>query len=422
MQIKLSREVKIAILVLLAGGFLVWGISFLKGASIFSNGTSYQGVYPSVEAINNGGPVNYEGFKIGYVKSIKLHPRETGKFLVTMVITEDLPVPDNSVAELYSVDIMGSKAIRILRGDSETVLAPGSTIQTSVSGDLKEQVSVEIIPLKNKTENMIVRLDTLLANLSSIFTDENRDGLNRAIKDFYLTMDNLNQTSLALNKAMNEGGSLANSLNQLESFSSALGQQSQNITATLENIASLSGELSQADIAGMLAQADSALYAISVMLDGIESGSGSLGKLVKDETLYLNMTDASANLDRLLVDVRQNPGRYVNISAFNIGRKIYISDDEKRAAEKGIVFKVKLTESKDALPIKNSLVLDNIPVLESRDGNKYIYTAGQSSSYSEVLKWKDKLILQFPEAEIYPLENGVPVSERKALRKIEIKE
>ena len=87
-----------------------------------------------------------------------------------------------------------------------------------------------------------------------------------------------------------------------------------------------------------------------------------------------------------------------------------------------IVFKVKLTESKDALPIKNSLVLDNIPVLESRDRNKYIYTAGQSSSYSEVLKWKDKLILQFPEAEIYPLENGVPVSERKALRKIEIKE
>ena len=113
MQIKLSREVKIAILVLLAGSFLVWGISFLKGASIFSNGTTYQGVYPSVEAINNGGPVNYEGFKIGYIKSIKLHPRETGKFLVTMVITEDLPVPDNSVAELYSVDIIFAATVKL---------------------------------------------------------------------------------------------------------------------------------------------------------------------------------------------------------------------------------------------------------------------------------------------------------------------
>lgn len=422
MQINIRREFKIAILVLIAGFILIWGLNFLRGASIFTSGTIYSGVFPSVEEINSGGPVNFKGFKVGYVKSISLYKEEPGMFLVTFVITEDLPITEGTVAELYTVDILGAKAIRILQGESDKVLPAGSILQTAISSSLTEQVSVEIVPLKNKAENMIVRLDTLLRNLNDVFSEENKEGISHAIKDLYQTMDNLNRTSMALNSAMQDGGSMGSALNNLENFTGALNSQSENLAGAIENIHGLTGHIAEADVAGMLARLDSSLLSLSTILAQMEQGEGSMGLLLKDETLYLNLTDATANLDRLLADVRQNPGRYVKVSAIDLGRNIYITDDESIAREKGIVFKVKIAESKEPLPIRNQLVLDGVPVSETLDGKTFIYTVGESSSYREALSILDRIKAQYPVAEIYALENNKPISLKKALRKLEIKD
>src|SRR5690606_2697663 len=283
----------------------------------------------------------------------------------------------------YTVDILGAKAIRILQGESDKVLPAGSILQTAISSSLTEQVSVEIVPLKNKAENMIVRLDTLLRNLNDVFSEENKEGISHAIKDLYQTMDNLNRTSMALNSAMQDGGSMGSALNNLENFTGALNSQSENLAGAIENIHGLTGHIAEADVAGMLARLDSSLLSLSTILAQMEQGEGSMGLLLKDETLYLNLTDATANLDRLLADVRQNPGRYVKVSAIDLGRNIYITDDESIAREKGIVFKVKIAESKEPLPIRNQLVLDGVPVSETLDGKTFIYTVGESSSYRE---------------------------------------
>lgn len=422
MQINIRREFKIAILVMIAGFILIWGINFLRGTAIFTSGKIYSGVFPSVEDINAGGPVNYKGFKVGNIKSISLYKDEPGMFLVTFIITQDLPITEGTVAELYTVDLLGAKAIRILQGDSETILPSGSILQTAISSSLTEQVSVEIVPLKNKAENMIVRLDTLLRNLNDVFSEENKVGISSAIKDLYQTMDNLNSTSMALNRAMQDGGSIGTSLSNLENFTGALNSQSQNLAGAIENIHGMTGEIAEADLAGMLTRLDSSLLSISAILAQLEQGEGSMGLLLKDETLYLNLTDATANLDRLLADVRQNPGRYVKISAIDLGRNIYITDDENIAREKGIVFKVKIAESKDPLSIRNQLVLDGVAVSETLDGKTFVYTAGETSSYRDALSILDQIRAQYPDAEIYALENDKPVSLKKALRKLEIKD
>ena len=417
---KMSKEMKVGLLVIGALGMLIWGLHFLKGSNLFINGSTYYGVYDRVAGLNEGGPVNYKGYKIGTVHSIEIHPQKPDSFLIEMVITKDIELPSNSIAQIYSVDVMGSKAVQILMGNSSSRLSHGDTINADVVDDIMEQLTLEMKPLKDKTENLLVSMDTILNQVSSVFSKGNKDALNKSIRDFQISIENLKITTRELSKSMVEGGEVSNSLDNLEVFTQTLEQQSENIASSMEHIALLSKQLSDADISRVVAQTDSALLGVNTLLGQISNGDGTLSKLVNDQTLYLNLTDASANLDRLLADMRYNPNRYVHFSAFKFGKTVSLFPNEDMAVEKGIVFKVKVAESVTPLDIKNTTVLYDMPVIENIDGKNFIYTVGETTSYSECLKWLEKLKETFPTAEIYALEKGQPVSLKKALRKVDI--
>ncbi len=146
-----------------------------------------------------------------------------------------------------------------------------------------------------------------------------------------------------------------------------------------------------------------------------------MGKLINDQSLYLNLRDASANLDRLLADVRHNPERYVHFSAINLGRKVYINADDELASQKGIVFKVQVAASSTPLDIKNSVVLGDMPVFEDTDGSLYLYTVGQTYSYSEALNLMDRLQTVFTAAMVVAFKDGKSIRLKKALKKVNIK-
>ena len=67
---------------------------------------------------------------------------------------------------------------------------------------------------------------------------------------------------------------------------------------------------------------------INSIVDNVEEGNGSLGKLVNNEELYDNLNATSANLDRLLQDIRLNPKRYVHISVFGKKQKDFTLAEE----------------------------------------------------------------------------------------------
>ncbi len=417
---KISKEIKIGLLVIGALSLLIWGFHFLKGSNLFVSGSTYYGVYTSVEGLNEGSPVNFKGYKVGTVRDIGLHPQKPGVFLVSFAVNEPLSLPVNSIAQIYSVDIMGSKAIQIMLGNSSQMLASGDTLGTDVVGDVMDQLTVEMKPIKDKTESLLVTMDTVLTQVSRVFSEDNKLALNKSIQDFQRTVENLKLTTQIISESVANGGQIGNSLENLEQFTQTLQEQSGNLASTMENMAALSQQLSDANIAGMVAQTDSALAGVTTLLNQATQGEGSLGQLLNDETLYLNLTDASANLDRLLGDFRHNPDRYVHFSAVNFGKRVSLFPSDDLAKEKGIVFKVKVAESKEPLDIKNRVVLYDMPVFEDTNGKRFIYTVGETSSYSEALKWLDQLTDQFPSAEIYAMENGQSVSLKRALRKVDI--
>lgn len=417
----IKKEIKIGFLVLLSLIALVWGFQFLKGSNIFVPGERYYGTYSQVDGLNEGAPIYYRGFKVGMVENIKLHPTKRGKFLISFVLTEDFHLPKNTVAQIYSIDLMGSKAIQLIEGNSTEPLTPGDTLSTNIMGDLIHQMGMEVLPLKDKAERLLVHFDSVLVNISEVFSEQNRGNLDMAILYFTLSMNNLKNLSAKLDGTLGEYGEIGRSFQNIESFTETLKLQSKNLTLTMENLASLSENLKNSDLEGLIAQADSTLLVISRTMDKITTGNGTIGKLINDQSLYLNLSDASANLDRLLADVRHNPERYVHFSAINLGRKVYINADDELASQKGIVFKVQVAASSTPLDIKNSVVLGDMPVFEDTDGSLYLYTVGQTYSYSEALNLMDRLQTVFPAAMVVAFKDGKSIRLKRALKKINIK-
>jgi len=417
----LKKEVKIGLLVLLSLAAFVWGFQFMKGSNIFVPGERYYGTYSQVDGLNEGAPIFYRGFKVGMVQDIKLHPAKRGKFLISFVLTEEFHLPKNTVAQIYSIDLMGSKAIQLIEGDSAVPLVPGDTLSTNTMGDLIHQMGMEVLPIKDKAERLLVHLDSVLTGISEVFSEQNKSNLDMAILDFTLSMNNFKNMSAKLDGSLGEYGEIGRSFQNIESFTETLNNQSENLNTTMENLTSLSENLKNSDVEGLISQLDSTLKMASRTIDKITSGNGTLGKLINDQSLYLNLTDASANLDRLLADVRHNPERYVHFSAINFGRKVYINADDELASQQGIVFKVQVAESSIPLDIKNSVVLGDMPVFEDTDGNLYLYTVGQTYSYSEALSLMDRLQPVFPAAVVVAFKDGKSIRLKRALKKINIK-
>ncbi len=411
-MIKLKKEYKIAITIVAALVILIWGFSFLKGKNIFDSGTLYYGVYSKVDGLTEASPIHYHGYKVGSVREITFNATGQDRFLVVFSLNKEMPLNENTVAQIYSFDLMGAKAVRFLDGGGGVPLQEGDTLKTDIEGGLTEELG----PVKNKVENLVVRMDSTLNSLSSVFSDENNKNLEEGMKSFRGMMRNLEQTTAAVNASLGNGGALNRTIANIDTVTGELARQQENIAAAMENVAGFSGQLNAMQLDSLALRLDSGLMLVNSILKQAQSGDGSLGLLLSDEGLYYNLMDASANLDRLLADMRHNPGRYLNFSAVDFGRDVYIDVSEERAEQQGIVFKVKVAESDEPLDIKNQMVKEKYRIFEDTNGRKYTYTVGNSSSYIEIKAVRDEIIFRFPEADVVAYQDGRPVRLIKALR------
>lgn len=411
-MIKLKKEYKIAITIIAALAIIIWGMGFLKGKNVFNTGTVYYGVYSKMNGLTEASPIHYHGYKVGSVMEVNFHPGQQDRFVVSFSINKEMPVTENTIAQIYSFDLMGAKAVRFVDGKGGKQLQPGDTLKTSVESSLSEDLE----PIKNKVENMVVSLDSTLSSLSGVFSDDNNQSLEEGMKSFRTMMHNLEQTTGAVKASLGNGGALNRTLANIDTVTGGLARQQDNIATTMKNVSDFSGKLNQMHLDSLALRLDSGLLMVNALLEQAQSGEGSLGLLLSDEGLYYNLMDASANLDRLLADIRHNPGRYVSFSAVDFGRDVTVKVSDELAEQKGIVYKVKIAESKEPLELKNQMVKDQYRIFEDTDGRKYTYTIGHSSSYAEIKQLRDEILSEFPEADVVALQDGKPVRLVKALR------
>ncbi len=300
---KISREIKTALLVIGGISLLVYGFSFLKGNSIFKNSKTIYTVYQEVEGLIPGAKVSINGLSVGKISKIDFLPNST-KILVTMNIREELDFSNKSAAMLYETGLIGGKAIALLPiFDSNHTVKDGDTIPSSVKPGLTELINRQIEPLQMKIESMLTSADSLFTGVSNVLDNNTQTNLKNTLEHLSITTKNLNKASLA-------------ALEILDDNREQLNATFNNISSTSENLKFITDSLSTAQINYSIKKFNETVEGLNRIVLSIESGQGTAGKLINDEALYQNLTAASQELESLLGDLKKHPKRYVHFSIF----------------------------------------------------------------------------------------------------------
>jgi phospholipid/cholesterol/gamma-HCH transport system substrate-binding protein len=317
-KFKIRKEVIVGFLFVAALTILVWGIMYLKGTEMFRNRMIVYAVYDKVNGLVPANPVTINGLKVGQVKSLSFSKENPRKIIAVLYINNaNYPIPVNSVARIYSADLMGSKEIDIVLGDSPVMLKDGDTLISATEATLGESVNQQLAPLKAKAESLISSIDTLATVMNQVLNKNTRDDLVEAIEHVKETLENLAHTTMNLDTLMSsERNNLARIINNVESISSNLKKNNDKITNILENFSDVSDSIAKANIPATFSQVNKTLADLDTVIGKINRGEGSVGLLVNDQKLYKEVEKAARDLNLLLEDIKANPKKYVKVSVF----------------------------------------------------------------------------------------------------------
>lgn len=310
---KLSNEAKVGILVTAALAALIWGLNYLKGKDVFTSRNRYYAVYQNVDGLVTSNPVFMNGFRIGIVNRIDFLPDQSGRLLVTLLIDDDVFVAKNSVARIFSSDLIGTKAMRIDLGSDPAPLQDEDTLRAELEFSFAQQMGKQVGPLKDKSERLVVTIDSLAAMLYQLFDPATKNNLREGI-------GHLNHTLGEVDHLISDDRSRLNlMLVNLSSITGNLRNNNEQINGILTNLHQITDTLAAVQFAGTIARADQTLIEFQSLLEKINKGQGTLGQMVNNDSLYLHLDQSARDLDVLLKDLQSNPKRYVHFSVF--GRK-----------------------------------------------------------------------------------------------------
>lgn len=300
---KLSKELKTGLLAVFAISTFILGYNYLKGSSLFNNDRIFYAVYENVEGLDMSSAVNINGFRVGRVQNIEID-RNTGLMIVRFSVENDFQFSKESVARIYGGGIIGGKSLAIIPNFESTVVAKsGDTLQSQIEEGIMELVNDRLSPLQKKIESAIVGVDSLVQAFNAVLDKDARENLKG-------TIANLNDitASFAVSSTKLQG--------LLTTNEEKLNRTFENLDTTAENFAALSDSLAQVNLAVLVNELEETISNFKSLSESLNSGEGTLGKLLNDDALYDNLEHATRQMEELLQDVKLNPRRYINISVF----------------------------------------------------------------------------------------------------------
>lgn len=300
---KLSKELKTGLLAVFALSTFILGYNYLKGSSLFNSVRVFYAVYDNVEGLDMSSAVNINGFRVGRVQNIEID-RNTGKMIVRFSVENDFEFSIESIARIYGGGIIGGKSLAIIPNFESNVIAKsGDTLQSQIEEGIMELVNDRLTPLQMKIESAIVGVDSLMYAINNVMDEDARENLKGTIANL-----NTITSSFAVSSGKLQGLLTVNEDKLNRTFA--------NLDTTAENFAALSDSLAQLNLANMINELEMTIANFKSLSETLNSGEGTLGKLLNDDALYDNLEHATRQMEELLQDVKLNPRRYINISVF----------------------------------------------------------------------------------------------------------
>lgn len=303
MSFKHSKELTIGICVIVALAVLFFGIEFLKGNNIFKPSNYYYASYTDVSGLAQSAPVTLNGFKVGQVRDIYYDYDNPGHVKVELSLDKELCLPEGTQALLVS-DMLGTASISLVMGTSPQILEVGSTLQGSTPPGLMSGITENILP---SVATMLPKIDSLITALNVIVSDP---AIKSSLQNIDATMLNLRNGSANLSTVMRRMPGIAND-------AAATVSNVRDMSASLSTIATdltvVSGQIKGMPLDATVQNLYATSQSLNELIAKLNQPDSSLGQLINDDALYRNLTNASASLDSLLIDVKKNPKRYISI-------------------------------------------------------------------------------------------------------------
>ena len=319
----MNKELKIGLLAVVAIIFLVFGVNYLKGINILNDNRNFYAVYENIGGLQVGSPVMVNGYKVGLVSNVDLLIENNQQLLVTISIEKEFSIPSHTVCKIVNQDLMGTKGISLVLGDATNFLSVGDTLNGGIEGTLQDEVNAQILPLKNKAEQLIGSMDSVMMIVTAVLNKDTRESLRNSLQSLDKTFSLMSETMIKVDSmvAVNDER-ITKVISNLASITSNLESSNGEIKNILTNFSTLSDSLAKADIA-------TALKNVSDITAKINNGEGSIGLLLTDDKIYANFEKSTRELAELLEDIKRHPSRYVNFSIIG-GSKSYVEPKSKK--------------------------------------------------------------------------------------------
>lgn len=304
-RFKITREQKIGLFTLFTLLSLYVVVNYLKGKNLFSSRNTYIGIYQDVDGLTPTGPIYIRGLKVGTVEAISYNQLKDN-FTVTIKVKSEYALPSNSVAEVYSFDIMGTKAMRINIGDAPLHLKNNDTIGTTTELGLIEMLTKELLPLKDDISSLIININTTFNSVNEVLNQETKNNLAQSFENLNKTLASAKTISSSLEQ---NAPQIKELMENLQTLIAKLNSGTESLNKGLENVVEITDSLKNADLAGTI-------NSLRDLLSKIQDPSGSVGKLLETDTVHTSIEVLIRDLDELVKNINNNPKKYIKISVF----------------------------------------------------------------------------------------------------------
>ncbi len=291
-----TKEVKIALVAIVALVLLFFGLNFLKGLTLFSSSATYNMSFKDLKGLSESTAIYADGYKVGTVTSIEYDYENAGNVLVKCDIDPQLRIPKGSQAEIES-DLMGNIKVNLLLANNpKEKIEPGGLIMGIDGKGMMAQFQ-EVLPtvmaIVPKLDSIVTSVNTILANPSIVNILRNAEDMTANLK---VTTSELNSLAMQLNRSV--PGMM------------------QHANATLQNTETLTGNLAKVDVDATMKKIDNTLDNLEQMTKALNNREGTLGLLMYDKGVYNNLNSTMRHADSLMIDLKAHPKRYVHFSVF----------------------------------------------------------------------------------------------------------
>lgn len=294
-----TKEVLIAVTVIISLCVLYFGIEYLKGINLFRPANFYYAKFEKVNGLAVAAPITINGFQVGQVREIN-YDYKSNDISVLLSLNKDLRIPKGSNVKL-SVDMLGTAQLVMTLAENQEYYNVGDEIPSGTVAGLMDALGDNIMPAVN---NLLPKIDSILTNINNILANP---ALNNSVGRLDGITADLKASSLELSRLMNH---------QVPSIMTNVDGITTNLNASSANIKVLSEELKDMPLQHTVANANATMENLKQLSENLNNKNSTLGLLMNDKALYQHLDNAVASLDTLLTDIQRNPKRYVTIKVF----------------------------------------------------------------------------------------------------------